>query len=386
MRTAIVSDLHLGTLVSTDLVRDPELCVTLLDELSAADRVVLLGDILELRDRPVGEILERGSAFLELLGTAVGNGEVVWVPGNHDHRLAEPLLDGHSLARPELPLKLSHRFHPTTDLAAEIAERVRPAHFTLAYPGLYVRDDVWVTHGHYLDCHITIPTIECLSAAVTMRMLGAIPDPATAEDYERAIAPIYSFGWGFAQARGPERIGGRARPSAAAWRRLNGDRAGRPGTRFLGSVAFPLVARRVGRALRREFDTDISVENISRAGLAAIREVVSRLGIAAEHVVYGHTHRSGPLEQDDPTAWQLGDGTRLHATGSWTYSPGLCGPTPEQSLFWPGTVTWINDDGPPRRQELLHSRSHADLAQAVRRTRAAGVPEPVTPKRKQLHL
>ncbi|MGH2981794.1 MAG: hypothetical protein ACRDKV_07115, partial [Solirubrobacterales bacterium] len=74
-----------------DLVRDPEICVTLLDELSGADRVVLLGDVLELRDRPVGEILELASPFLELLGTALGGGEVVLVPGNHDHRLAEAL-------------------------------------------------------------------------------------------------------------------------------------------------------------------------------------------------------------------------------------------------------------------------------------------------------
>jgi predicted phosphodiesterase len=385
LRTAIVSDLHLGTLVSSDLVRDPELCVTLLDELSGADRVVLLGDVLELRDRPAGEILDRSSPFLELLGTAVGGGEVVLVPGNHDHRLAEPLLDAHSLGRPE-QLGFENRFHPTTDLAAEIAERVRPAHFTLAYPGLRVRDDVWVTHGHYLDCHMTIPTIECLSAAVTMRLVGSVPGNATPEDYERAIGPIYGFGWGFAQSEGPRHIGGRARPTSAAWRRLSGDRSRGLRGRFLGSVAFPLAARGVGRALRRRFDTDISVENISRAGLAAIREVIGRLGVEADYVVYGHTHRPGPMERDGAADWELASGTSLCSTGSWVYSPGLCGPTPEQSIFWPGTVTWIEDDGPPRRVELLHDRSHRDLEAAVRRISKAGIPERVLPKRKQLRL
>jgi hypothetical protein len=348
--------------------------------------VVLLGDVLELRDRPAGEIIDRASPFLELLGTAVGSGEVILVPGNHDHRLAEPLLDQHSLARPQLPLKLSQRYHPTTDLAAEIAERVRPAHFTLAYPGIYLRDDVWATHGHYLDCHMAIPTIECLSAAATMRVVGGVPDPATVEDYERGIAPIYSFSWGFAQSRGPQHIGGRARPTAAAWRRLNGGGGGRPGTRFLGSVAFPFVARGLGRALGRQFDTDISVANISRSGLAAIREVLARLGIEAGHVIFGHTHRPGPLEGDDDAAWQLDNGTCLHATGSWVYSAGLCGPTPERSMFWPGTITWLDDDGPPRRSELLHSRSRTDLAEAVRRTLGSGVPEAVMPKLKQLSL
>jgi predicted phosphodiesterase len=384
LRTAIVSDLHLGTLVSSDLARDPELCVTLLDELSGADRVVLLGDVLELRDRPVGEILDLASPFLELLGTAVGGGEVVLVPGNHDHRLAEPLLDAHSLGRPE-QLGLENRFHPTTDLAAEIAERVRPAHFTLSYPGLRVRDDVWVTHGHYLDCHMAIPTIECLSAAATMRVVGSVPRAATAEDYERATTPIYSFGWGFAQSEGPRHIGGRARPTAAAWRRVSGDRSHGLSGRLVGSVAFPLAARGLGRVLRRRFDTDISTENISRAGLTAIREVIGRLGIEADYVVFGHTHRPGPGPRDRTTDWELA-GTSLCSTGSWTYSPGLCGPTPEKSIFWPGTVTWIEDDGPPRRVELLHDRTHGDLAAAVRRISKAGIPERVLPKRKQLSL
>lgn len=370
MRTAIVSDLHLGTIVCADLARDPEICVTLLDELAGADRVVLLGDVLELRDRPAGEIVEQASPFLELLGTAMGGGEVVLVPGNHDHRLAEALLDRRSLGRPER-LGLEHRFDPTTDLAAQIAERVRPAHFSIAYPGLHLRDDLWATHGHYLDCHMTIPTIECLSAAATMRVIGAIPNPATADDYERAIAPIYGFSWGFAQARGPQRIGGRARPTAAAWRRLSGDRSGGVGNRFLGSVAFPVAARGLGRALRRHFDTDLSVENISRAGLAAIRETLGRLGVESKYVVFGHTHRPGPLERDNPSGWRLGNGTELHSTGSWTYSPGLCGPSAEQSLFWPGTVTWVGDDGPPERRELLHGRSHGELGATVRRIKEA---------------
>jgi predicted phosphodiesterase len=370
MRTAIVSDLHLGTIVGTDLVRDPEICVTLLDELGGADRVVLLGDVLELRDRPAGEIIEQASPFLELLGTAIGDGEVVLVPGNHDHRLAEALLDRHFLGSPER-LGLEHRFDPTTDLAAQIAERVRPARFTLAYPGLRVRDDVWASHGHYMDCHMSIPTIECLSAAAAMRVVGGIPDPATPDDYERAIGPVYGFSWGFAQARGPERIGGRARPTAAAWRRLSGDRSGGLAGRFLGSVAFPLAAHGLGRALRRRFDTDLSIENISRAGLVAIREAVGRLHVEADYVVFGHTHRPGPLERDDRSSWQLPGGPSLHCSGSWTYSSGLCGPSAEQSMFWPGTVMWVGDEGPPERRELLHGRSRVELGEAARRISAA---------------
>jgi predicted phosphodiesterase len=371
MRTAVVSDLHLGTIVCADLARDPELCITLLDELAGADRVVLLGDVLELRDRPAGEILELASPFLELLGAALGGGEVVWVPGNHDHRLTEKLLERHALGDPPR-LALEQVFEPATELALAIAERVRPARLTLAYPGVYLREDVWATHGHYLDCHMAIPTLECLSAATTMRLIGAIPRPAMPDDYERAIGPIYEFSWGFAQSRGPELIGGRARPSAAAWRRLSSNGSRSIADRLLGSVAFPVAARGIGRALGRRFQTDISRSGISRAGLAAIREVLERFEVREDYVVFGHTHRPGPLGRDDVSQWRLRSGTRLHSTGSWTYSPGLCGPTPSESMFWPGTVTWVEDEGPPRRTELLHGRSHEELRAAVRRTKAAG--------------
>jgi predicted phosphodiesterase len=370
MRTAIVSDLHLGTIVCADLARDTQIRAALFDELSEADRVVLLGDVLELRDRPAGEIIELTAPFLEELGSAIEGSEVVLVPGNHDHRLAETLLDRRSLGRPRR-LGLEHRFSPSSGLAAQIARLLRPARLNLAYPGLHLREDIWATHGHYLDCHMSIPTIESLCAAVTMRMVGQIPTRATPDDYERAVAPIYGFSWGFAQSRGPERIGGRARPTSAAWRRLSGNGSGGFADRLLGQVAFPLAARGLGLALGRRFDTDISPPGISRAGLAAIREALGRLEVDAKHIIYGHTHRPGPLDGDDPLDWQLGEETLLHSAGSWTYSPGLCGPSAERSLFWPGTVTWVSDDGPPTRRQLLRGHSHAQLGDAVRRIRAA---------------
>lgn len=364
MRTAIVSDLHLGTLVGADLVRDEEIRRALVAELGEADRVVLLGDLLELRDLPAGEIVELATPFLAELGEALGDREVVMVPGNHDHRLAEPLLERRSLGRPAR-LGLEQTFKPSAGVAARLARLLRPAQLTLAYPGLWIRDGVYAIHGHYLDCHMSIPTIECLSAALTMRMVGDIPDPAQPEDYERAVGPIYSFSWGFAQARGPERVGGRSRPTANAWLVLSGNGTGPIRTRLLSSVAFPAAVRGLGRVLRREFVTDISIEGISRAGLAAMREVANRLHLDCEHLVFGHTHRPGPRESDPAVEWEA-RGVKLHATGSWVYSRGLCGPTAAQSIFWPGTVTWVDEDGPPVRRELLADRGRPDFAAAVR--------------------
>ena len=367
MRTAIVSDLHLGTLVGSDLLRDDAMRQVLLAELSGADRVVLLGDAFELRELPAGDVVERARPFLADLGEAMAGREVVLVPGNHDHHLAEPLLERHSLG-PDGDLGLEQLYEPSAGLAARIAELLGPARLTLAYPGLWLRDGIYATHGHYLDCHMALPTVECLSAAVTMRVVGGIPDPARPEDYERAVGPVYSLSWGFAQAGGPERIGGRARPTAGAWERLSGNGNGRLSGRLLSSVAFPAAARGLGRLLRREFATDISIEGISRFGLAAMREVIQRLRLDCEHVIFAHTHRPGPLPVDAADRWRAGN-VSMHASGSWFFSRGLCGPSAAESVFWPGTVTWVEDEGPPLRTELLADRARSELNASVRAIR-----------------
>src|SRR5262245_59615350 len=97
MRTAIVSDLHLGLSNRGDIARDPGVRRALLEEIGDADRVVLLGDIVELREMPIGPALAHARPFFEELGAVLGDREVTIVPGNHDHRLAEPLLDALSL-------------------------------------------------------------------------------------------------------------------------------------------------------------------------------------------------------------------------------------------------------------------------------------------------
>src|SRR5882757_3394605 len=104
VKTAIISDLHLGVVSGGDVLRGPEIRAVLAAELRGADRLVLLGDALELRELPVGAALEQARPALEDLGAAVGDIEVVLVPGNHDARLAEPLLDGLSIDDAPLPL------------------------------------------------------------------------------------------------------------------------------------------------------------------------------------------------------------------------------------------------------------------------------------------
>ncbi len=57
MRTLIASDLHLGAGTDSDLLRDERFRQPLLEAVAGADRVILLGDVIELRDRPLAEAL-----------------------------------------------------------------------------------------------------------------------------------------------------------------------------------------------------------------------------------------------------------------------------------------------------------------------------------------
>ena len=68
VRTAVVSDLHLGMLSGADVVSCRRLRERLLAALAGADHVVLLGDVLELRERRVAEMIELSRPFFEGLG------------------------------------------------------------------------------------------------------------------------------------------------------------------------------------------------------------------------------------------------------------------------------------------------------------------------------
>ncbi len=367
MRTAIVSDLHLGAAGGEDVLRDAGVRRVLLAEIAAADRVVLLGDAVELRDLPLGVALRSARPFFEELGAALAGREVVLVPGNHDHRFAEPLLDRLSLAGDGgLDLGLEHLYDPSPGPSGELDRWLGPARLRLAYPGIWLREDVYATHGQYMDPHLSLPRAECLAAALVMRFSGPIPDPATPADYERVLRPIYGLGWGIAQARPVGRAEAR-RPSEAAWRRLSGDEdGGGSGRRLAGRAiraAFPVAIRGINRALRADFAADVSAAAISRSGVEAGTELAARLGVDGGHVITGHTHRGGPGEDEAP--WPLRGGGQLHNTGNWIFASVFHHPGRPPGPYWPGTVTWLEDDAAPRRVRLLSEHSHAEMGAMV---------------------
>ncbi len=102
--------------------------------------------------------------------------------------------------------------------------------------------------------------------------------------------------------------------------------------------------------------SNLSPAALRRGYLYGIKAVIERLGLgAAGHVIWGHSHRSGPWDTDDPADWTAPGGARIVNTGSWVYQPHFLTPEPNRSPYWPGTAVLVEDDGsaaarPPARR------------------------------------
>ncbi len=371
MRTAIVSDLHLGSGSRADLLQRAAMRERLLPALADADRIVLLGDVIELRDGPLADVLETARPFFDDLREAAPDAELVIVPGNHDYQLLEPWLRRRRLSGKQSPIGLEERIAPTGDAVGKIAGWAGRGRTVIAYPGLYIRDDVYAIHGHYLDCHLTTPTFERLSLGALQRFTrGSGDGPRSPGDYERIQAPLYALL--FALAQGPRAAASApgARPSSMrVWQALGGA-SGKARTlrgRVLGSTVFTGAIRVASRLGLGKLSPDLSLAEIGRAGPRAMAEVIERLEIDAGHVIFGHTHRRGPLASDfDGRPGWHADQTRLHNSGSWVHAPALIGAAGSASAFWPGTVLYVDDSGAPRARELLEDMMEGEIREALR--------------------
>jgi len=351
VRTAILSDLHLGKRERADLLRHAAPRAALAEALRPADQVILLGDVLELRDAPVADILEIALPVLTELGEAIGDARVVVVPGNHDHQLASEWLERRRVARRPAPLALEQVVKPSrSGLLGRVAGAFS-GEVALAYPGVFVRPDVYATHGHHLDCHVTVPSLEALAVATTARLAGGPPRPGSLpDDYEQALVPLYSLLYELAQSERRARRPGRTDLSARLWRRVQ--RQGPHPSSMLLRRAVPLAAAAANRAGLGPFRADLSIDELGRSGLRAMGEVIERLEIPAAHVVFGHTHRAGPLS-GDVSGWARPGGPRLHNCGSWVHEPAFIGARGSASGHWPGRLVVVEDDAPPRLEQVL---------------------------------
>ena len=363
-KTVVLSDLHLGAAASNDLLRSPAMLERVAPELEGAERVILLGDIVELRDRPISVALDSASPFFEMLGDVADGAELVLVPGNHDHHLFSAWSESRRLSANPKPLGLEQRAKARSGPLGVLARKVPGCDLYLSYPGIWLADGIYATHGHYLDAHLTVPTFERLGVGAVERVIGGLPDGARSPaDYERVLAPLYAFLFSLAQSGGSASEG--PGPSVRVWSALGGGQTAAKKMQkvLLGSVALPgaiAVANRLGIG---RFNTDLSLKEISRATAAAMVETVERLEIEADTVIFGHTHRRGPLPGEEP--WKAKTGANLINTGSWVYSPGLLGATAKGSAYWPGTIAVLEDGGAPELRYLLDDAPHAQIRHAL---------------------
>lgn len=400
MRTLLISDLHLGSQSGSDVLRRAELRAPLLELARSADRVVLLGDVLELRHGPPRDALAASRPLLEELGRTLADRELVIVAGNHDHALVEAWLGRRGQQEAPAALGLEQRIAASeaSELLAQIAAWAAPARVFAAYPGLWLREDVYALHGHYLDCHLTVPTIERLSVAAMGRLLARPASSlASVDDYEAVTSPVYV--WRDAMARyAPTGAALNGSATLRAWRLLGGARdapvsasaaaaarvgAGHDGThaRGLGARlrrralvgAFPLGVAALNRAGLGPLRAEISGSELRRAGLRAMGEVAARLGLGDAYVIFGHTHRAGPLAGDHQHEWRGTDaasdsasaspqlGARLINAGCWTYDSVFLTARRGESPYWPGTCVVVEDGGAPTVRRLLADYSHEQL-------------------------
>ena len=365
MRTLVISDLHLGASKRVDLLRRPELREPLIEALDGIDRLVILGDLLELREVPVRSAAPLARGLLAEAGAALGrDGEIVLVPGNHDHGIVAPWLEAR-LATDTDPLGHSHTISPgdAGPLAAALAEAGAPARVSVAYPGIYLRDDVFAMHGHYLDLHTTVPTFERISAGAMARWIARIPEQGTTPDhYEAALGPLYAWIHATAQRANHDAVTTTAGMSAGAWRALTGSgRRARPLRAAALGAGFVTAVGALNRLGVGPLSRQLSGDSLRRGSLHGLGEALRRLEVTAPYVIFGHSHRAGPFAADDPAEWIAPTGARLFNTGSWLYQGHFLTATPNGSPYWPGVAIVVDDEGPPRLQRLLGERGHEEL-------------------------
>jgi predicted phosphodiesterase len=330
VRTLVISDLHLGNRDLRDVLRRPDSLERLIEAVSHVDRLVLLGDTAELSTRTPGRSLAVAERVLRALAARLDSGrEVILVPGNHDRPLIR------SWARAQGTSLVVAGSVPTdaTPALARMASWLAPARVRVHYPGVWLAEGLYATHGHYLDRHLNPHS-----------PIG-LPRRSRAER-----APPHVLPWAYEQRRfrAAPRRAGRIRPVTS-------------GVRLAARTLTPALPRLLMRAGLSPLTASAVDLQMRHAALPALLTVLRRLGIAADTVIFGHVHRLGPRAGDSPGDWRPEHGPQVLNTGSWLYEPLLIDRTQPPHPYWPGGAIRIESGHPPRAVNLLEDLDHRQL-------------------------
>jgi len=318
MRTLVISDLHIGQTGGVSVLTRPRPLEILLQTLANYDRLVLLGDTVELQESTAKSSFPIAEPILRSVGEALGRDrEILFIPGNHDHLLIRDWAreQGESLAREaQVPADAN-------PLLAEVVSWLGADRVQVRYPGAWLADRVWATHGHHLNHYLRpISSVGLLHPRHRRRPA----DPSAPADYEYIADSL-------------------------ATPRL---RNGLPPARWHDHAMPEQLAPAMGRVL------DLQMR---RHSLPAMAHAAHALGVDADYVIFGHVHRLGPMATDQQSQWHGIDGAqRLINTGSWRFEPVVSHGRWATRAYWPGGAVTIDEDGVPRPLELL-----ADLDESI---------------------
>jgi hypothetical protein len=107
------------------------------------------------------------------------------------------------------------------------------------------------------------------------------------------------------------------------------------------------------------FSPELNGAELRRAGLLAMGRVADTLAPGARYVVFGHTHRPGPLPGDEAAEWTTLSGIQLVNSGNWYLESAFVSGMDERSPYWPGTVVWLEPGAPPRIENALRGYAAA---------------------------
>lgn len=341
MRTLVISDLHLGSRGLRDVLRQPPALEALVAAVRRVDRLVLLGDVVELLEGRVAGALAEAEPVLSALGRAMEGGEIVVVPGNHDHLLVRAWL--RQRRADQQPLGAATRVpQDATESLAEVTAALRPrdGRVRVQYPGAWLGPHVYAHHGHYLDLHLASTPLARIARAAGESALG----PADAYELGRttsvAAASLVVRDLPDAFEEGIERFTGLARALGKA---------------LISGGDNPRARARVERIA--PLGSDLLDRRLEAGGLEALRRVCGDLGVLprARHVLFGHVHRLGPLTAEEALGpWHPDpDGPWLWNSGSWVYEPLLVSPADVQAPYWPGGALLLEDERTPQVLRLL---------------------------------
>ena len=216
-----------------------------------------------------------------------------------------------------------------------VSSWLAPAQVSARYPGVWLSERVWATHGHYLNRDLG----PAWSLGITRGRLGRLSHEAARPiDYEPAGGRSLRSAHEAISGALPEPLAGAADRLGVLARAATMAKASR-------RLLRPELARANSGLLRLQTKV---------ASIPALIHVAQCLGIDADYVVFGHVHRLGPLPGDDEVDWEgTGGKPRIVNTGSWIYEPLLVQDATPPHPYWPGGAAILVDETDPQPIGLL---------------------------------